>query len=151
MAICVPEVVAVNPLCTYEGCYPEDSKVQKILDWPDCNTFTEVQGFLGVCCIIQIWVKDFAKRAKPLVVLTKKDVEFFWGQDQKASMEDLKQVIITAHCLWTITQVNVLFWWSILHVLPPVSFSYNLVWPTSITQGDLVQLLGMRGNRVTLR
>src|SRR5882724_12254821 len=38
MDICMLEVVAVGHHCTYEGCYPEDQKVQKILDWPDCNT-----------------------------------------------------------------------------------------------------------------
>jgi len=35
MDICVPEVVAVGHHCTYEGHYPEDHKVQKIIDWPD--------------------------------------------------------------------------------------------------------------------
>src|SRR5882724_8242511 len=99
MDICVPEVVAVGHCCTYEGRYPEDRKVQKIIDWPDCNTLTEVRGFLGICGIVRIWVKDFARRKKPLVLLTKKDTEFVWGTDQKASMEDLKQVIVTAPCL----------------------------------------------------
>jgi len=102
MDICVPEVVAVGHYCTYKECYPEDQKVQKILDWPDCNTLTEVRGFLGVCSVIQIWVKDFTKHMRPLVVLTKKDIDFVWGPDQKASMEDLKQVIVTAPCLWLI-------------------------------------------------
>ena len=31
MDVCIPEVVAVGHHCTYEGCYPEDWKVQKIL------------------------------------------------------------------------------------------------------------------------
>jgi len=46
------------------------------LDWLDCTSLTEVHGFLGVCSIVRIWVKDFAKCARPLVVLTKKDIEF---------------------------------------------------------------------------
>src|SRR5882724_10128720 len=36
MDVCVPEVVAVGHCCTYEGHYPADQKVQRILDWPDC-------------------------------------------------------------------------------------------------------------------
>jgi len=91
--------VDVGHRCTYKGCYPEDHKVQKITDWPYCNTLTEVQGFLGICGIIRIWVKDFVRHAKPLILLMKKDMEFVWGTDQKASMEDLKQVIVTAPCL----------------------------------------------------
>src|SRR5882724_1991577 len=54
MDVCVPEVVAVGHHCTYERCYPEDQKVQKILDWPHCNTLTEVHSFLGVCGIVWI-------------------------------------------------------------------------------------------------
>ena len=78
----IPEVVSVGHHCTYEGCYPEDRKVQEILDWPDCNTLMEVHGFLGVCGIVRIWVKDFAKRARPPVILTKKEVDFVWGQNR---------------------------------------------------------------------
>src|SRR5882724_11778778 len=99
MDVCIPEVVAVGHCCTYEGHYPEDQKVQKILDWPDCNTLTEVHSFLGVCGVIWIWVKDFAKRARPLVIITRKEMDFVWGPEQRASMEDLKQAIITAPCL----------------------------------------------------
>ena len=69
MELCIPEVVAVGHKCTYEGRYPEVQKVQKILDWPDCASLTEVCGFLGVCGIVRIWVKDFAKCAKSLVLL----------------------------------------------------------------------------------
>ena len=41
MDICVPKVMAIGHCCTYEGRYPKDCKVQKIIDWPDCNTLTE--------------------------------------------------------------------------------------------------------------
>ena len=76
MDLCIPEVVAVSHKCTYGGHYPEDQKVQKILDWLDCTSLTEIHGFLGVCGIVRIWVKDFSKCARPLVVLMKKDEEF---------------------------------------------------------------------------
>jgi len=98
MDTCVPEVVAVGHHCTYEGHYSEDNKVQSIMDWLECNTLTKVRGFLGICGVIRIWVKDFAKHVKPLVFLTKKE-GFVWGLDQKVSMEDLKQAISTAPCL----------------------------------------------------
>jgi len=65
MDICVQEVVDIVHHCTYKGPYPKEWKVQKILNWLDCNTLTEVWGFLGVCSIVQIWVKDFAKQGRP--------------------------------------------------------------------------------------
>jgi len=102
MDLCIPEVVTVSHKCTYGGCYPEDQKVQKILDWLHCTSLTEVCGFLGVCGFVRIWVKDFAKHARLLVVLTKKDMEFMWGPEQEKAMADLKQAIIMAPCLWLI-------------------------------------------------
>src|SRR5882724_308736 len=44
MDLCIPEVVAIGHKCTYEGHYPEDQKVQKILDWPACTSPTEIPG-----------------------------------------------------------------------------------------------------------
>ena len=102
MDLCVPEVVAVGHKYTYEGRYPEVQKVQKILDWPDCTSLTEVCSFLGVCGIVWIWVKDFVKCAKSLVLLTKKDIDFVGGPEQRSAMEDLKQAVVTAPCLWPI-------------------------------------------------
>jgi len=78
------------------GHYPEDQKVQKILDWLACTSLTEVRGFLGVCGIFRIWVNDFVKCARLLVILMKKDVEF---TEQEEAMEDLKQAIIMVPCL----------------------------------------------------
>jgi len=99
MDIFTLEVVAVGHCFTYKECYPKDWKVQKIMDWRNCKTLTEVQGFLSICGMLRIWVKDFAKHAKHLVLLMKKAVNSVWGLDQKTSMEDLKQAIITDPCL----------------------------------------------------
>lgn len=40
--ICVESAVVVGHRCTYEGRIPEESRVQKILDWPICRSLTEV-------------------------------------------------------------------------------------------------------------
>jgi len=93
-----PEVVAVGHRCIYEGCYLEDRKVQKILDWPDCNTLTEVCRFLEYAASY-----ESGSRISPSVQapgdLDQEGSGFHLGPEQKASMEDLKQAIITAPCL----------------------------------------------------
>ncbi len=91
MDICVPEVIAIGHKCTYNGRYPEDQKVQKILDWPDCTSLMEVRGFLGICGIVQIWVKDFAKHAKPLVLLTKRMWNLSGAQNNKPPWRTLNK------------------------------------------------------------
>lgn len=74
--ICSPSVISVGHEVSYEGRQPEKVKIDKVLNWPTCTTLTEVRGFLGVCGVVRIWVKDFSKKAKPFVKLTKKGVEW---------------------------------------------------------------------------
>lgn len=94
--ICIENAIIVGHKCTYEGREPDDSRVQKILDWPHCKSLTEVRGFLGTLGTIRIFIKDFAKHAKPLVDLTRKNVEFVFGPEAAMAMQRLK--LLTSHC-----------------------------------------------------
>ena len=88
--LCSETAVIVGHKCTMEGRLPDESRVQKIVDWPICKNLTEVRGFLGTLGTIRIFIKDFASLAKPLVNLTRKDVEFEFGEEQLMAMEKLK-------------------------------------------------------------
>ena len=88
--LCVETALVVGHKCTMEGRVPDESKVQKIVDWPICRNLTEVRGFLGTLGTIRIFIKDFATHAKPLVNLTRKDVEFIFDEEQLLAMEKLK-------------------------------------------------------------
>jgi len=88
--VCVPSAVIVGHRCTYDGRVPDEDRLQKILDWPICKSLTEVRGFLGTLGTIRIFIKNFAMHAKPLVDLTRKNIEFNFGPDQLLSMEKLK-------------------------------------------------------------
>lgn len=92
--LCVPEVVAVGHRCTYEGRVPEESRIQKIRDWPSCTSVTEVRAFLGTCGVLRVFIKDFAKVANPITNLLRKDAPFVWAEDQELAMSRLKQAII---------------------------------------------------------
>jgi hypothetical protein len=84
-----------------EGRYPDQSKVLKIAQWPDCRNVTEVRAFLGICVYYRIWVHSFAIRAKPLFTLLKNDVQWTWGELQKKAMATLKSYITSAPALMT--------------------------------------------------
>ncbi|KIO11678.1 hypothetical protein M404DRAFT_78782, partial [Pisolithus tinctorius Marx 270] len=94
-----PSAVIIGHTCTFEGRIPEESKVQKICDWPECRNLTQVCGFLGVCGVLCIFIKDFAKIAWPLVALTRKDVPFTWDEPQRAAMQRLKDEIVKSPAL----------------------------------------------------
>ena len=91
--ICTASALVVGHRCTLEGRLPDETRVQKITDWPVCKNLTEVRGFLGTLGTIRIFIKDFAKHAKPLVQLTRKGVEFEFGEDQLLAMEILKELV----------------------------------------------------------
>ena len=88
--VCVDSAVVVGHKCTYEGRMPDEGRVQKILNWPICQNLTEVRGFLGTLGTIRIFIKNFAMHAKPLVQLTRKGVDFEFGEEQLLAMEKMK-------------------------------------------------------------
>jgi hypothetical protein len=46
-----------------------------------------------------IFIRNFAHRAHHLVKLTRKDVEFEWGEEQDVAQKDLKMALITSPAL----------------------------------------------------
>ena len=91
--LAVPDATIIGHKCTFEGCIPHEAKVQKIRDWPECQSLTQVRGFLGVYSVLCIFIHDFASLAHPLVHLTKKGVTFDWGEPQQNAMQCLKDAI----------------------------------------------------------
>ena len=88
--ICVDSAIVVGHKCTIDGCLPDESRVQKIVDWPICQNLTEVRGFLGTLGTVRVFIKDFAMHAWPLVQLTRKDVQFEFTEEHVMAMEKLK-------------------------------------------------------------
>ena len=88
--LCVDTAVIVGHKCTIDRRMPDKSCLQKVLDWPICRNLKEVRGFLGTLGSLRIFIKDYAKHAKPLVNLTKKNMEFRFEEEELMAMEKLK-------------------------------------------------------------
>ena len=93
------EGVIVGHRCTYQGRVPDESKVQKVVDWPACETVSEVRGFLGTVGVLRIFIKDFAFIARPLTNLTRKNVEFDFNEECRTAMDQLKAAVIASPAL----------------------------------------------------
>jgi hypothetical protein len=89
-----PDATIVGHKCTFKGQIPHELKVQKICDWPECETLMQVRGFLGTCGVVRIFIRDFPAISRPLVNLTHKGVPFKWGDAQHDAMAHLKDEII---------------------------------------------------------
>ena len=46
--IAVPEVIILGHKCNYEGCVPDNSKIARVRNWPDCKNLSDVCTFLGL-------------------------------------------------------------------------------------------------------
>lgn len=97
--VAAPSIVVVGHKVSFEGRIPDESKVQKIRDWPYCTNVTEVRGFLGLCSYCRIFIKDFAKRARPLIELTKKGAFFRFDEEHEEAMDDLKNALVHSPAL----------------------------------------------------
>ncbi|GBC29398.2 zinc knuckle protein [Rhizophagus irregularis DAOM 181602=DAOM 197198] len=77
-----------------DGLRPDEKKVEKIKSIKRPETVTEVRSFLGLCSYYRRFIKDFAKIAKPLHNLTKKDTEFEWKEEQQVAFDILRTKLI---------------------------------------------------------
>jgi len=97
--LCVPEVLVVRHLCTYEGRIPDSSKVSKISNWPPCSTKTEVRGFLGTAGTVRNWIKNYALLSRLLTHLTRNNSPFIWSEEAQQAMDAIKNTIISSSAI----------------------------------------------------
>src|SRR6266700_8207694 len=97
--ICLPEVLIIGQTCNANGRVPENSKVDKILNWPPLTTPKEVRRFLGLCGGLRIWIPNYSKIVRPLTQLYHKDAEFIWNKERQIAFDEIKNLITQAPAL----------------------------------------------------
>jgi len=73
----------------------EEDKVVEVLNWPIPKTVRDVRKFLELANYYRRFVKDFAKLARPLNNLTRKEEKWRWGDEQQKAFEKLKMVFMS--------------------------------------------------------
>ena len=71
----------------------DPTKAQGVADWPQLTTVTNVWSFLGFTGFYRYFISNYSKIAKPLLLLTRKDTVWEWGEDQKRAFELLKTLM----------------------------------------------------------
>ena len=97
--LCAEEIVAVGHRCTPQGRLPDPKYIDKITNWGPCKSVSEIRAFLGTIGVCRMFILNFAKRANPLVHLTRKGVPFEFGPKQWVVQEDLKHALQTSPAL----------------------------------------------------
>jgi len=83
-------------ICGSNARTPEDTKIQRITNWPACQTVTEIKAFIGLCVCYRVRIRDFSTIAEPLFRLMKKNEKFEWAEEQQEAMDKLKLALTQA-------------------------------------------------------
>ena len=68
----------------------EKEKVGGVLSWPEPKNVKDVRKFLDLANYYRRFIKDFAQVARPMNMLTRKDVKWKWGSEQQKAFDELK-------------------------------------------------------------
>ena len=63
-----------------DGVRMEKEKVQRAVEWPVLKSVKDIQKFLGLANYYRWFVKDFAKIAKPLYEMMRKEMKWNWEE-----------------------------------------------------------------------
>jgi hypothetical protein len=72
----------------------DPTKVEGVHNWATLTTKKHVHSFLGFCNFYHTFIRGFAKLAKPLNNLTKKEASWIWGDDKQNTFDTLKRHVM---------------------------------------------------------
>ena len=92
----VQEARYLGQILSTSGIRPDPRKVQAMLDWPVPRTTKEVHQFPGLGSYYRGYIEGFARIAKPLTELMKKDAPFLWSPACQEAFNGLRTTLASA-------------------------------------------------------
>lgn len=93
------EVKYLGHVVSADGVKTDPEKIEAIKNWPTPSNTTEVRAFLGTGSYYRRFVQGFADVARPLNVLTGKNVPFEWNDDTEDAFQTIKRKLIESPVL----------------------------------------------------
>ena len=87
----ISKIEFMGHVLSEKGIAPTEEEVKAILEARRPTTVSEVRSFLGLVNFCLRFIPDLATTAEPLRRLTRKDVAFSWGNDQKTAFKCVKE------------------------------------------------------------
>ena len=66
----------------FNGIEIEREKVDRVLSWLEPKNVKDIRKFLGLTNYYQRFIKDFVQVVRPMNILTRKDIKWWWGEEQ---------------------------------------------------------------------
>ena len=92
----VEETPYLGHILSTSGLPTDPHKVQALLDWPVPKTTKEVHQFHGLGGYYRGYIEGFARIAKPLSELMKKDTPFLWSLACQEAFNGLRSTLASA-------------------------------------------------------
>ena len=89
-------LVFMGMLLSETGIEPTEHRVKAVLEAGEPKSATDVRSFLGLANYSSRFISHFATLSEPLRRLTRKEIPFNFGPEQKKSFESLKQKMAEA-------------------------------------------------------
>jgi len=77
------------------GIEMEKVKVDGVLSWPAPKNIKDIRKFLDLANYYRRFIKDFVKVARPMNMLTRKDMKLWWGEEQEQAFNEIKRIFMT--------------------------------------------------------
>ena len=92
----VPEIHVLGCIVGKHGVRADSEKVKDIKEWQVPRHVKDLRQFLGLANYLNIYIKNYAKRTKPMSDLLKKDAECTWSEAQVDAFNLVKQSLVEA-------------------------------------------------------
>jgi len=77
------------------GIEMEKEKMDGVLSWSEPKNIKDIRKFLGLANYYRRFIKDFARVARPINILMRKDVKWQWREEQQKAFDELKRIFTT--------------------------------------------------------
>lgn len=75
------------------GVRPDGKKIEAVQNYPEPRSQKELQSLLGLANYYRRFVRGYAEIAHPLTELTRKNIEWVWGDEQRNAFNRIKTIL----------------------------------------------------------
>ena len=90
------EVTFLGHVVSGNGITMDPRKLEIVRSWPTPRNLKETRAYIGLCAYYRKMIKGFSEIARPLHMLTHKNVRFEWTEQCQVAFDELKRRLTSA-------------------------------------------------------